>query len=115
MYMRTGSVVRPASESSAESAATGFLGDGLVIAGGGRGRVGHEQGLGIRRNLVHLDAHVIDHADDVFDLFRIDNVVRKVVVDFGVGQVALFAALDDELLDFGLLFLILDRHDPGAW
>jgi hypothetical protein len=54
---------------------------------------------------VHLDAHVVDHADNVFDLLRIDDVVGQVIVDFGVGQVALFLALDDQGLDFGLLLL----------
>src|SRR4029078_6987660 len=34
---------------------------------------------------------------------------RQVIVDFGVGQVALFLALDDQGLDLGLLLLIVFR------
>ncbi|MNE89694.1 hypothetical protein D3C80_1871360 [compost metagenome] len=49
-----------------------------------------------------INAHAVDHADDVFDLFRVDHVVRQMVIDFGIGQVALFQALADQLLDFGL-------------
>ena len=49
---------------------------------------------------MHLDAHVVDHADDVFDLLRIDDVVGEVVVDLGIRQVALLAPFGDELLDF---------------
>jgi len=71
----------------------------LVVLGG-RG-VLQQQRLGIGRNFVHLDAHVVDHVDDVFDLLRIDDVVGEVIVDLGVGQEALFLALGDELLDVG--------------
>jgi hypothetical protein len=59
---------------------------------------------------VHLDAHAVDHADDVFDLFGIDDVVRQVIVDFGVGQVTLFQALADQLLDVGLGGLAFGCH-----
>ncbi len=82
----------------------GFFGRGVVIGGDRRFR--HDR-FGIGRNFVHLDAHVVDHADDVFDLLRIDDVVRQVIVDFGVRQVALLLALDDQGLDFGLLLLIV--------
>ena len=44
-----------------------------------------------------LDAHVVDHADNVFDLLGLDDAVRQVVVDFGVGQKALLLALGNEL------------------
>ena len=50
-----------------------------------------------------IDAHAVDHADDVFDLLGIDDVVGQVVIDLGIGQVALLQALADELLDVGLL------------
>jgi hypothetical protein len=59
---------------------------------------------------MHLDAHIVDHPDDVFDLFRIDDVIGQVIIDLGVGQIALLAALDDELLDLGLRVLVFDRH-----
>ena len=88
----------------------GFFRRGFVVDGGDRGFRHHR--LGIGRDFMHLDAHVVDHADDVFDLFRIDDVVGQVIVDFGVGEVALFLALDDQGLDFGLLLLdgLVDGH-----
>lgn len=43
-----------------------------------------------------IDAHAVDHADDVFDLLRVDEVVGQMVIDFGVGQIALFQALADQ-------------------
>ena len=103
MYMRTGSVVRPPSVSSAVSAAAAS--SAATVSSSvrvGRG-VGEQQRFGIRRNFMHLDAHAVDHADDVFDLFRIDDVVGQVIVDLGVGQVALLQALADQQLDFVLL------------
>ena len=53
----------------------------------GRGRrVGHQQRLGVRCLLVHRNAHVVDHVDDVFDLLRIDDLARQMVVDLCVGR-----------------------------
>jgi hypothetical protein len=49
--------------------------------------------IGVRRGARDLDAHVVDHLDDVFDLIRIGDVVGQVIVDLGVGQVALLLAL----------------------
>src|SRR3546814_20522008 len=59
---------------------------------------------------MHLDTHAVDHADDVFDLLRVDHVVEEVIVDFGIGQVALFQALADQLLDVGLRGLTFVGH-----
>ena len=59
--------------------------------------------IGIGGNFMDVDAHAVDHADDVFDLLRIDDVVREVIVDFGVSQIALLQALADQELDIGLL------------
>src|SRR5690606_26707168 len=70
----------------------GFFSGGFVGIGFGK-----QQRIGIRRALEDVDAHVVDHADDVFDLFRIGDVFRQVVVDFGVGQVALLPAAGDQL------------------
>ncbi len=67
----------------------GFL-DRLLVRR--RSGVGQQQGLGIRRLLVHRDAHVVDHVDDIFDLFRIDDFAGQMIVDFRVGQVTLFLA-----------------------
>ena len=74
------------------------------------GLAGEQQRFGVGRNFVHLDAHAVDHADDVFDLFGIDDVVGQVIVDFGVGQVTLFQALADQLLDIGLGGLAFVGH-----
>jgi len=79
-----------------------FLGRGVVVVGGRRGLV-HEQRLCVGCLLVHLDAHVVDHGDDVFQLLGIDDVVRQVVVHFGIRQEPLLLPLGDELLDLGLL------------
>jgi hypothetical protein len=47
---------------------------------------------------VHRDAHVVNHVDNVFDLLGIDDVIRQVIIDFGVGQEALFLAARNEFL-----------------
>src|SRR5690606_22629212 len=80
----------------------GLFGRGVVHVAPAVGFTGQQQLLGIGRGLVDLDAHAVDHADDVFELLRIDQVVGQVVVDLGVGQVALLQPLADQLLDVGL-------------
>ena len=81
----------------------GFLGGGVVDFAIAGAVAGEQQGFDIGRDFMHLDAHAVDHADDVFDLLGVDDVVRQVIVDFGKGQVALFQALADQQLDIGLL------------
>ncbi len=49
----------------------GLLGSGFIGIG-----FGQQQGIGIRGNLEYIDAHVVDHANDVFHLFRIGNILR---------------------------------------
>ena len=49
--------------------------------------------VGVGRLLEHLNAHVVNHLDDVFDLIRLRNILWEVVVNFGVCQVALLFAL----------------------
>jgi hypothetical protein len=44
---------------------------------------------------VHRDAHVIDHADDLLDLLRIDDFIGQMIIHLGIGQVALFLAACD--------------------
>ena len=66
-----------------------FLNGFLVRRGG---RIGQQQGLGIRCLFVHRNTHVIDHVDDIFDLLGIDNLARQVVVHLGVGEVSLLLA-----------------------
>jgi hypothetical protein len=53
---------------------------------------------------MHSDAHVINHVDDILDLFRIDDVVRQVIIDLCVGQVALLFATGNQL--FQLMSLL---------
>ena len=99
MYMRTGSVVRPNSASTRRERGGGFLGGFFV---GRRRSSRSEQRLGVRCLLVHRDAHVVDHVDDVFDLLRIDDLGRQVIVDLDVGQVALLLAARDQQLQLRL-------------
>ena len=53
-----------------------------------------------------LDAHVINHADDVFDLFGFDYAFGQMVVHLGVSQKALIFAFRNEFFKTGLLIFI---------
>ena len=78
----------------------GFLRRVLV----GRRRIGFgqdQQLLGIRRLVVNLNAHVVDHTDDAFYLLRIQHVIRQVIVNFGIGQVVTLLTQDDKILQPG--------------
>ena len=90
-----------------------FLGGQLV-----RGIVaGVQYFVGIRRRFggfVDRDPHVVNHGDDVFDLIWIADVRWQVVVDLGVGQVALFLALGNELLESRLLLCGFRGHITSA-
>ena len=89
MYMRTGSVVRPSSASSAASAAaassmaSSSAASWLRVASSGSvsGAFSYTG-----------NAHVVDHVDDVFDLLRIDDLGRQVVVHLRVREEALLLA-----------------------
>ncbi len=78
----------------------GQRGNGFVrdVVGAGVA-AGEQQRLGIRCLLEHLDTHVIDHLDDLFHLVRVGNILRQVIVHLGVGQIILFLALGDEILE----------------
>ena len=97
MYMRTGSVVRPNSESTRGQRRFGCFLD-VVVGGRGGRRFGHQQRFGVRRLVVDLDAHVVDHGDDGLDLLGVEHVVGQVVVDLGVGEVAALLAEHDQVL-----------------
>ena len=92
MYMRTGSVVRPNSLSSDASAAAASS----AASSSGSVSVSDRYRRSVRRAFVDLDAHVVDHADDVFDLLRVDDALGQVVVDLGIGQKPLFLALGNQ-------------------
>ena len=81
-----------------------FLGRVLVVRDGG---VGKNQRLGVRCLLVHRDAHIVDHVDDVFDLLRIDDLARQMIVDLAVREVTLLLAFGDEQLELRLTFVFL--------
>ena len=75
----------------------GFLLRGFVV-GIGRSRIVQDHRIGVFGCLFeHLDSHVVDHVDDVFDLLGLDHIVGQVVVDLGIGQpLALLAAFFDQ-------------------
>jgi hypothetical protein len=106
MYMRTGSVVRPNSESTVDRPASASS----TTSSSERRRCGfiHQQGLGIGA-LVDLDAHVVDHADDILDLFGVEHVIGQVIVDFGVGQVAALLAQNDQVFQAHAAGFSIDR------
>jgi hypothetical protein len=90
----------------------GGLFDRFLIGGGGGIR--EQQRLGVRCLLVHRYAHVVDHVDDVFDLLRIDDLARQVIVDFRVREVALFLAASDQQLELRLA-LVGDLSGCSCW
>jgi hypothetical protein len=91
-----------------------FLGGVLVRHRGGG--LGHEQVFGGGSLVEDLDAHVVDHADDAFDLLGVQHLVREMVVHLGIGQVTPLLAEHDQVfqagaprLDIGLAVLLIDR------
>ncbi|KAF1067370.1 MAG: hypothetical protein GAK45_01688 [Pseudomonas citronellolis] len=76
----------------------GFFGGSFIGIG-----FGQQKGVRIRGCLEYVDPHVVDHADDVFYLFRIRDILRQVVVDLRVSQVALLTTAGDQLFETRLL------------
>ncbi len=81
MYMRTGSVVRPNSESTVDRAASAsssasstVVAVGVTLFWNRRFRIG--------RLLVHGHAHVVEHGDHDFQRLGVDQLVGQVVGDF---------------------------------
>ena len=64
----------------------GLLFHVLVRLSDGRGVGGNQELFLVGRLVVDLDAHVAERGDDGFDLLRVDQVVRQVVVDLGVRR-----------------------------
>ena len=95
----------------------GFLGGFLVSSR----CIGQRRGLGLRRLFIDRDAHIVDHVDDILDLFGIDNVVWQVVVDLDIGQVTLLFASGNQILQLlsllahanGCLFFTQDSNPYG--
>ena len=67
--------------------------------------VGQDQRLGVGCFFMHRNTHVINHVNDVFDLFRIDYVIRQVVIDLCIGQVALLLAAGNQIFQLLNLFV----------
>ena len=78
----------------------GGLLDGFFVSG--RGRLGRENALVVRRLFVHRNAHVVDRVYDLFDLLGVDDFRRQVIVHLRVGEVALFLAARDQQLELRL-------------
>src|SRR5690606_25634526 len=88
----------------------GFVLD-VVVVGGHRRVLAHQQRFGIRRLVVDRNAHVAERADDAVDRFGIDQVVGQMIVDFAVGQVAaVFAELDKLLEAVAPGFVLFGRN-----
>ena len=67
-----------------------------------RRRLGRENALVVRCLFVHRDAHVVNRVDDLFDLFRIDDFRRQVIVHLRIREVTLFLAARDQQLELRL-------------
>ena len=52
------------------------------------------------------DAHIIDSGNDLFHLVCVYHAIRQVIVDLGVGQVALFLAFNNKFANARLLILV---------
>ena len=52
------------------------------------------------------DAHIVDGGNNFFHLVCIDHAIGQVIVDLGIGQVALFLAFDNKFANSGLLILV---------
>src|SRR5690606_23733247 len=53
----------------------------------------------IRCLFVHLDTHVIDHADNAIYLFGILNVIGQMVVDLSISQITPLLAENNQRLE----------------
>ena len=73
---------------------------GFFFRGGAGGRVGQQQGGGVRRLLVNGHTHVVQHGNDGFEDFRFNQLFRQVVVDFLMGQETTGLAHLDQGLEF---------------
>ena len=54
------------------------------------------------------DAHIVNHVNDVFDLFRVDDVIWQMIIDLRVGQVPLFLAAGNQFFQLLSLFAPAD-------
>src|SRR5690606_13135298 len=88
----------------------GFVLD-VIVVGCDRRIVVQQQRFGIGRLVVDRDAHVAEGADDAVDGLGVDQVVRQVVVDLAIGEIAaLFAELDENLEAVAARLLFFRGH-----
>ena len=113
--MESGSLKRRP-QSAQRGTAIGFAGAlrflGFFLGGAGGRVVGDDQALGVGRLLVHRYTQVVEGGYHHFQRFGVDQLVRQVVGDFAVCQVAAGLAQLDQgfqaLAAFGL-----SRELPG--
>jgi len=85
----------------------------LIVGDDSGGVRVQQQRFGVRGLLVDLHAHVVERADNAVDRRRLREVVRQVVVDLRVGQVALLLAQLDERAHLALTLFSLLRRQLG--
>ena len=81
---------------------------GVVVARRGDA-IGHQQIFGRRGLVKDADAHVAEGGNDRFDLLGIDEVVRQVIVDLGIGQVSPLLAQRDQRFELGATHFCIER------
>ena len=87
----------------------------VVVVGRDRRVFAHQQRFGVGGLVVDRDTHVAERADDAVDGFGVDQVVRQMVVDFAVRQVAAVLAQLDELLEaVAARFIFLGRDGAAG-
>ena len=74
---------------------------GFFFRGGVVALVGEQQGFGVGRLLIDGHAQIVEHGHHGFQRFRIDQLVRQVVVDFAVSEVAARLAQLEQRLEVG--------------
>ncbi len=82
----------------------------LIIGRRSRRGIVEQVCLCVRRLLVHGHPHVAERADDRLHRRRLRTVVRQVIVDFRVGEVAAVSAKRDQRAHLALALLVLARR-----
>ncbi|MNK14497.1 hypothetical protein D3C87_326200 [compost metagenome] len=92
----------------------GFILD-VVVVGRNRGVFAHQQRFGVGCLVVDRDTHVAEGADDAIDGFGVDQVIRQMIVDFAIRQVAAVLAQLDQLLQaVAAGFVFFGRHGAAG-
>ena len=48
---------------------------------------------------MHGYPHIVDHVDDILDLFGFDDIIGQMIIDLVVGQEALFLPFCNQLFE----------------